>query len=95
MLSSRVNDRINHNLGGYFYDRQRQIPEERKKLIKELLSHYKPESVADVQDILKDLLGDTLQGMLEEEMDQSLAAPNMTTKIRRQTTAAMAIAKRQ
>ncbi len=42
---------------------------ERKAFIDSLLAHCKP---SDIQEMLKDLLGDTLQGMLEAEMDDSL-----------------------
>lgn len=52
--------------------RQRKLTPERKAFINSLLGHYKPNDVQDVQDMLKDLLGDTLQGMLEAEMDQKL-----------------------
>ena len=36
------------------------------------MEHYNPESAQDVQAMLKDLLGDTLQGMLETELDEEL-----------------------
>ena len=52
--------------------RQRKLSPERKEFINSLLEHYQPKDAQDVQDMLKDLLGDTLQGMLEAEMDQSL-----------------------
>ena len=52
--------------------RQRKLTPERKAFINSLLEHYKPEDTNDVQEMLKDLLGDTLQGMLEAEMDQQL-----------------------
>ena len=52
--------------------RQRKVPEERKKLIKQLLASYQPEEVEDVQSMLKDLLGDTLQEMLEAELEDNL-----------------------
>ncbi|OFB66304.1 transposase [Synergistes jonesii] len=45
---------------------------ERKALIQSLLSHYKPEDAQDVQAMLRDLLGDTIQQMLEAEMDDHL-----------------------
>ncbi len=48
--------------------RQRKLSEERKKLINQLLATYKPEDAGDVHSMLKDLLGDTLQGMLEDEL---------------------------
>lgn len=52
--------------------RQRKLSPERKEFIQQLLGAYKPEDVNDVQDMLKDLLGDTLQTMLEAEMDEHL-----------------------
>ena len=36
------------------------------------LAHYKPGDAQDVQAMLRDLLGDTLQEMLEAEMDEHL-----------------------
>lgn len=44
--------------------RQRKLTPERKALIQSLLSHYKPEDAQDVQAMLRDLLGDTIQQML-------------------------------
>lgn len=52
--------------------RQRKLTPERKAFINGLLEHYKPGTVQDVQEMLKDLLGDTLQGMLEGEMEEEL-----------------------
>ena len=52
--------------------RQRKLSPERKAFISGLLEHYQPQDAQDVQEMLKDLLGDTLQGMLEAEMDQKL-----------------------
>ena len=52
--------------------RQRKMTPERKAFIDSLLAHYQPTDANDVQEMLKDLLGDTLQGMLEAEMDQKL-----------------------
>jgi len=40
--------------------RQRKLSPERKAFIRGLLQHYQPETAQDVQDTLKDLLGDTL-----------------------------------
>ena len=45
--------------------RRRKMTPERKAFIDSLLEHYQPSDVQDVQEMLKDLLGDTLQGMLE------------------------------
>lgn len=52
--------------------RRRKMTPERKEFIDGLLAHYQPEDANDVQEMLKDLLGDTLQGMLEAEMDDHL-----------------------
>ena len=52
--------------------RQRKLSPERKELIQGLLSHYNPTDAQDVQTMLRDLLGDTLQQMLEAEMDEHL-----------------------
>jgi len=52
--------------------RQRKLTEERRSLINQLLSTYKPEDTDDVHSMLKDLLGDTLQGMLEAELEDQL-----------------------
>ena len=51
--------------------RQRKLSPERKEFINSLIEHYQPEDAQDVQEMLKDLLGDTLQGMLEAEVDAS------------------------
>lgn len=52
--------------------RKRKMTPERRAFINSLLEHYQPNDAQDVQEMLKDLLGDTLQGMLEVEMDQKL-----------------------
>ena len=52
--------------------RQRKLTEERRSLINQLLATYKPEDAEGVQSMLKDLLGDTLQGMLEAELEEDL-----------------------
>ena len=52
--------------------RQRKLSPERKAFISSLMEHYQPIDANDIQEMLKDLLGDTLQGMLEGEMDQKL-----------------------
>lgn len=40
---------------------------ERKAFINSLLKHYQPNDAQNVQDMLKDLLGATLQGMLKAD----------------------------
>ena len=50
--------------------RRRKMDPERKAFINSLLEHDQPKDAQDIQDMLKDLLGETLQGMLEAEMDE-------------------------
>ena len=52
--------------------RQRKLTPERKAFVNSLLEHYQPKDAQDIQDMLKDLLGDTLQGMLEADLDEEL-----------------------
>ena len=52
--------------------KQRKKTPERRAFINSLLEHYKPSDANDVQEMLKELLGDTLQGMLEAEMNEKL-----------------------
>lgn len=52
--------------------RRRKLSPERKEFIDNLIKHYDPKSVTDIHEMLKDLLGDTLQDMLEAEMDEHL-----------------------
>jgi len=55
-----------------FMARRRKLSPERREFINGLLEHYQPTDTHDVQEMLKDLLGDTLQRMLEAEMDEKL-----------------------
>jgi len=52
--------------------RQRKLSPERKEFLQKLVRAYQPEDAQDVQNMLKDLFGDTLQTMLETEMDAHL-----------------------
>ena len=51
---------------------RRKTDPERKAFINSLLEYYQPKDAQDVQKMLKDLLGETLQGTLEAEMDDHL-----------------------
>ena len=51
---------------------RRKMDPEKQSFIKGLLEHYQPQDAQDVQNMLKDLLGETLQDMLESEMDEHL-----------------------
>lgn len=52
--------------------RRRKMDPERRAFINSLLDHYQPKDTHDIQEMLKDLPGETLQGMLEAEMDDHL-----------------------
>lgn len=68
-VSSWIDFKINTIQEDIFMARQRILSPERKASINSLLEHYQPSDANDVQEMLKDLLSDTLQGMLEAEMD--------------------------
>ncbi|EGY79562.1 Uncharacterised protein [Peptoniphilus indolicus] len=51
----------------------RKRPETRlNKISKMLIEEYQPETVQDLQDALKDILGDTTEQMLKAELDEHL-----------------------
>lgn len=48
------------------------ISKERKGLIKAMIAEYQPTTARDAHDMLKDLFGDTLQELLEAELEDEL-----------------------
>jgi transposase-like protein len=52
--------------------RRKPMSEGKKNIIAGLLQEYDIKSAEDIQDALKDLLGETIQSMLEAEMDDHL-----------------------
>lgn len=50
------------------------IPEEKKELLLNLIEMYDIKTAADLQDALKDLLGGTIQTMLEQEINEQIKA---------------------
>ncbi len=52
--------------------RQRKLTEERRSLINQLLATNKPDDAEGVQSMQKYLLEDTLQGMLQAELEEDL-----------------------
>ena len=66
----------------------------RSELIKQLLKEYQPKDATELQDMLKDLLGDTLQGMLETEMDDSSGIQNTIIRTKKPKILETVIAKR-
>ena len=48
------------------------IPEEKKALLMDLIETYSVKTTADLQEALKDLLGETIQTMLEQEIDTQI-----------------------
>jgi putative transposase len=55
-----------------FMARRRKLTPEKKEMLRTLRENYDPQSAGDVQAMLRDLLGDMLQEMLEAEMDDHL-----------------------
>lgn len=51
---------------------RRKISNERKALIKGIIAEYQPTTTGEAQNMLKDLLGDTLQELLEAELEDEL-----------------------
>ena len=45
---------------------------EKRELIGQVIDMYEPKNMADLYNALKDLMGDTIQGMLEAELDEAL-----------------------
>jgi len=52
--------------------RVNKLTPEKKEVISKLIDMYDIETMADIQEALKDLLGGTIQGMMEAEMDGAL-----------------------
>jgi putative transposase len=52
--------------------RREPMSEGKKNIIASLLQEYDIKSAEDIQEALKDLLGGTIQSMLEAEMDDHL-----------------------
>ena len=52
--------------------RRKRMSEGKKNIIAALLQQYDIQSAEDIQDALKDLLGDTIKEMMEAEMDEHL-----------------------
>jgi transposase-like protein len=51
---------------------QDRMTPEKRNIIGQLIEMYEVKTMADIQDALKDLLGGTIQGMLEAELDETL-----------------------
>lgn len=52
--------------------RKERLTEGKKNIIVDLIKEYNIQSAEDIQDALKDLLGGTIESMLEAEMDNHL-----------------------
>ncbi|HBM4377560.1 TPA: transposase [Enterococcus faecium] len=51
----------------------RKRPEtKRSKIAKMLIEEYEPQSVQDIQEVLKDLLDETMEELLKAELDEHL-----------------------
>ena len=58
-----------------------QMTEGKRNIIHQLLEEYDIQSVEDIQDALKDLLGGTIKEMMEAEMDDHLGMKNQNVRI--------------
>jgi hypothetical protein len=52
--------------------KRQEMSEGKKKVIEGLINEYDIKNVQDIQDALADLLGGTIKGMMEAEMDEHL-----------------------
>jgi transposase-like protein len=52
--------------------RRNRLTPEKRDIISKLIEMYEVKTLSDIQDALKDLLGGTIQGMLEAELDDEL-----------------------
>jgi transposase-like protein len=52
--------------------RKRPVNTRKQNIIADLIEEYDIETAEDIQDALKDLLGDTIQNMMETELDHHL-----------------------
>ncbi|MCH5186095.1 MAG: transposase [Oscillospiraceae bacterium] len=52
--------------------RRRKLTEGKRNVIAGLISEYNIQTAEDIQEALKDMFGDTIQGMLEAELDNHL-----------------------
>lgn len=60
-------------IGGFFMAKRREpMSEGKKNIIAGLIQEYDIKTAEDIQDALKDLLGSTIQAILEAEMDEHL-----------------------
>ena len=50
------------------------MSEEKRNIIGQLIEMYEIKTAADIQEALKDLLGGTIEDMLETELDQQMEA---------------------
>ena len=67
-----------------FMVQRRKMDLEQKAFINSLLEHYQLKWTQDVHGMLKDLLGETLQGMLEAEMDDHIGYSKYDYKNKKQ-----------
>ena len=56
------------------------LSEEKRNIIGQLIELYDIKTAADIQEALKDLLGGTIQSMLEAELDELNIPPRQCTK---------------
>ena len=58
------------------------------ELIREMIELYHPQSIKDIQEMLKDMFADTMEDMLKVSLTQSWATPKTVRQRKRLKTAA-------
>ena len=56
--------------------RKKKTPKPNEQLARAIIEQYKPKSVVDMQDALKDIFGPMFEAMLQGEMDSHLGYQN-------------------
>ena len=64
--------KFNYHRRLFFMAKRREMSDQKKNIIASLIEIYDIQSAEDIQDALKDLLGGTIESMLEAEMDEHL-----------------------
>ena len=73
-MKSRIKQKEKHIIRKEIYGRE--IKRGKKAIVGSLIETYEIKTAKDIQNALKDLLGGTLQEMLESELDEQLGYEN-------------------
>ena len=70
-------------MGDRHAPRKNRMPKERKELIKQFIAQNEISSAKDIEEALKNMFKDTLQELLEAELDESLGYENMNIQMQK------------